>query len=287
MEHSEAYRLKENLEPDPKTKGSLGIENALFKITNLICIVVVVVLIVFALFNILNRGLAGIIESINNPEVQYSLKLSLVASAISTLICIIFAIPTAYGMERYKLPGAKILNVIMEIPLALPPVVSGIALLLLFGQTSLGKFLANHGLKFVFTIKGIILAQFFVNVPYMIRVLRSTIRGINPQLEFVGRTLGCSRLQAFLKITLPLAKNGLLAGVVITWARALGEFGATLMLAGATRMKTETLPISLFLNMSTGNLKLTMGVATILIFSSILSLTIFGLLEGKSSLQLD
>jgi len=173
------------------------------------------------------------------------------------------------------------MNTILDIPLALPPVVSGVSLLLLFGTTEFGKTLALHGLKFVFTTWGIVLAQFFVNVPYMIRVLKSTIADINPRFEFVGRILGCSQLQAFFKITLPLAKNGLIAGIVITWARALGEFGAALMLAGATRMKTETLPVSLFLNMSTGDLKLAMAAATILIIVSVVSLFIFELLGGE------
>lgn len=141
--------------------------------------------------------------------------------------------------------------------------------------------LAMHGLKFVFTTKGIILSQFFVNIPYMIKVLKSTIADINPRLEFVGRTLGCSQWQAFFKITLPLAKNGLIAGIVITWARAIGEFGAALMLVGATRMKTETLPVSLYLNMSTGDLKLAMASATILIMISVISLFIFEFLGGK------
>jgi len=159
--------------------------------------------------------------------------------------------------------------------MALPPIVSGVALLLLFGTTSFGNFLADNGLKFVFTIKGIILAQFFVNIPYILRILKSTFKDIDPRLEFVSRTLGYNSLQTFFKVTLPLAKNGLIAGLVITWARALGEFGAALMLAGATRMRTETLPISLFLNMSSGDLKLGLAAATMIIFISLVSLLIF------------
>ena len=135
-------------------------------------------------------------------------------------------------------------------------------------------------------MKGIILAQFFVNVPYMIRILKSTISDIDPRMEFVSRTLGCNKMQSFYKVTLLLAKNGLVASLVITWARLLGEFGAALMLAGATRMKTETLPVSLFLNMSCGDLKLGLAIASILIIISIVSLLIFETLGGKTVIRM-
>lgn len=258
------------------------LRNILFQTGTIGFILLLCLLIVASLSNVLARGMVGFLESIKQPEILFSIRLSLMTSVISTVLCILVAIPTAYGMERFRLPGKKIVNTILDIPLALPPVVSGVALLLLFGTTSFGRMLAQHGLKFVFTVKGIILAQFFVNIPYMVRILKSTIADINPRLEFVGRTLGCSQWQAFFKITLPLAKNGLIAGVVITWARALGEFGAALMLAGATRMRTETLPVSLFLNMSTGDLRLAMAAATILIGASVVSLFVFELLGGKS-----
>ncbi|MEG3067128.1 MAG: ABC transporter permease subunit [Syntrophaceticus schinkii] len=122
------------------------------------------------------------------------------------------------------------------------------------------------------------MAQFFIITPYMIRVLKSTMADISPRLEFVARTLGCSQWQAFIRVTLPLARNGILAGLVICWARAIGEFGCSLMLAGATRMKTETLPIALFLNMSVGDLEMAMASATCLIAISLMALLIFELL---------
>lgn len=122
---------------------------------------------------------------------------------------------------------------------------------------------------------GIIIAQFFVNLPYMIRITRSAFEAINPRYEHVARTLGCTEWGAFRQVTLPLARNGLIAGLVITWAKSIGEFGAVLMLAGATQMKTETLPIALFLNMSTGDLDLAIAAAVILIVISVVSLSIF------------
>jgi molybdate transport system permease protein len=239
--------------------------------------------ILLAISMVLMRGLPGLWESLLNREIQFAIRLSFFTSIISTCFCILVSIPIAYGSVRMKFWGTKLINTILEIPLALPPIVSGVSLLILFGNTAFGHFLADMGLKFVFTIKGIILAQFFVNVPYMLRVLKATIEDIDPRMEFVARTLGCNKVQAFFKITLPLAKNGLIAGIVITWARALGEFGAALMLAGATRLKTETLPVSLFLNMSTGDLSLAMASATILIVISIISLFIFQYLGGEKA----
>jgi len=236
--------------------------------------------IVSAICMVLIKGLPDFWTSLFTKEIQFAIKLSFYTSIISTLMCIVFSLPVAYGMVRLQFPGKRLVNTILEIPMALPPVVAGVALLILFGNSLFGRFLSDLGISIVFTVKGIILAQFFVNVPYMLRVLKATVENIDPRLEFVARTLGCNRIQSFLKVTLPLAKNGLVAGIVITWARAIGEFGAALMLAGATRLKTETLPISLFLNMSTGDLKLAMAAATILIIISLVSLFIFQYFGG-------
>lgn len=249
--------------------------NLMFKIILGFFILFLVLLIVAAVSNVLIKGLPGLGESLKIAEVRFAVKLSLITSLISTTLCILFAVPIAYSMERLRVPGKSIINTLLNIPLALPPVVSGVALLLLFGATPFGRHLASLGINFVFDVKGVVLAQFFVNISYMIRILKSTFSDIDPKLEFVGRTLGCTQFQSFFKITLPLAKNGLIAGTVITWARALGEFGAALMLAGATRMKTETLPTSLYLNMSTGDIQLAMASATIIILISIVSLIVF------------
>ena len=135
--------------------------------------------------------------------------------------------------------------------------------------------LADIGIKFVFTPLGIVTAQFFVNVPFTIRVLRSTFQDINPRYEYVAQTLGYTEAESFRRVTLPMAKNGLMAASVITWCRGIGEFGAVLMIAGATRMQTETLPISLYLNMLTGELPMAIAAATILIVISLVMLFFF------------
>jgi len=222
----------------------------------------------------------ALIDSILSGEIQFAIRLSLITSVISTIFCIVVSVPAAYALARYDFPGKNILNTILDVPLALPPLVAGVALLILFGTTSFGKGLAEAGIKFVFTPLGIILAQFFVNMPFMFRVLRSTFQGINPRYEYVAQTLGSTEAGAFWRVTLPMARNGLMAGSIITWCRGIGEFGAALMVAGSTRMQTETLPISLYLNMSCGELPLAIASATILIVISLVSLFIFERFSG-------
>lgn len=261
-------------------KSMIKSQNIVFSAILAISIAFLVGFILLAISTVLLKGFPNMGPSLASREIQFAIKLSFFTSIVSTLLCILFAVPIAYGMARFNFIGKKIVSTILDIPLALPPIVSGVALLLLFGTTSFGRELAMRGIQFVFSRNGIIMAQFFVNIPYLIRVLTSTMNDIDPRLEFVSRTLGCTRMQAFSNVTLPLAKNGLMAGIVITWARALGEFGAALMLAGATRLKTETLPVSLFLNMSCGDLELGLAAATILIVISVLSLFIFEILGG-------
>ena len=223
---------------------------------------------------ILYSPLPVLFGSLASPEIQFAILLSIATSAISTFICICIAIPSAYSLARYQFPGKRIVGLFLTLPLTLPPLVAGIALLLLFGTTPAGMWLDAAGFAVVFTPLGIIVAEVFVNLPYMVRIMRSTFSAVNPRFEYVARTLGCTDSRAFFQVTLPMSRHGLLAGTVITWSKAMGEFGAVLMLAGATTMRTETLPIALYLNISGGDLNLAVAAATILIVISILSLCI-------------
>ncbi len=252
-----------------------------FKIITLLFGLVLAVFIVALLISVVTHTTPqALITSFVSGEIQFAIRLSLITSVISTLICIIVSVPAAYALARYNFRGKNLLNTILDAPLALPPLVAGVGLLILFGTTSFGKGLAEAGIKFVFTPQGIILAQFFVNMPFMFRVLRSTFQGINPRYEYVAQTLGSTEAGAFWRVTLPMSKNGLMAGSIITWCRGIGEFGAALMVAGATRLQTETLPISLYLNMSCGELPMAIAAATILIVISLVSLFIFEKFSG-------
>jgi molybdate transport system permease protein len=262
-------------------KISSKLKESCFRIIVTLFALVLAVFIVALLIGVVTHTTPqALISSIISGEIQFAIRLSLITSVISTIFCIIVSVPAAYALARYNFRGKNILNTILDAPLALPPLVAGVGLLILFGTTSFGKGLAEAGIKFVFTPQGIILAQFFVNMPFMFRVLRSTFQDINPRYEYVAQTLGSTEAGAFWRVTLPMSRNGLMAGSIITWCRGIGEFGAALMVAGATRMQTETLPISLYLNMSTGDLPMAIASATILIVISLVSLFIFEKFSG-------
>lgn len=213
--------------------------------------------------------LAACLES---PEIRFAILLSLVTSCASTAICVLLAVPVAYALARYDFFGKRAASLTLTLPLTLPPLVAGIALLLFFGTTPWGHALDAAGFSVIFTPLGIIVAEVFVNIPYMIRIAQSSFLAVNPRYENVARTLGCTETGAFFRVSLPMARSGLLAGTVITWSKAMGEFGAVLMVAGATTMRTETLPIALYLNISTGDLDMAVAAATILIVISLLTL---------------
>lgn len=254
-----------------------------FKAATVVVSLLIAAFIVLVLLGVVTHSpLDVFIECLFSEEIQFAIRLSILTSIISTLFCILVAVPVAYALARYTFPGKFVMNMVMDIPMALPPLVAGVGLLLFFGVSPMGKSLAAMGLTFVFTPLGIIMAQFFVNLPYMLRVARSTFQSVNPRYENVAKTLGCTDAQAFWRVTLPMSWNGLLAGAVITWSKGIGEFGAALMLAGATRMKTETLPLSLFLNMSTGKLEVGISAATILILISVVSLYVFERYGGST-----
>lgn len=226
----------------------------------------------------------ALITNLTSNEILFAIGLSLITATVSTILCMIVAIPTGYALSRSDFPGKSIANTIVSLPLALPPLVAGVGLLLFFGQTPIGQALESIGLKFVFTPLGIIMAQFLVNVPFAIRIMRSTFNSINPRYEDVAKTLGCTQTKAFWKVTLPMSKNGLLASSAISWAKGMGEFGAVLMLAGATRMETETLPIAVYLNMSCGELQLAIAAATILIIVSFSALFVLEKYGGDAKI---
>ncbi|KPI51369.1 molybdate ABC transporter permease [Clostridioides difficile] len=238
--------------------------------------VIVFLFIVSPLFMLIIKGLSYVPICLNSMEVQYAIALSIRTSLISTIVCILLAIPTAYFLHITKLPFKKLIIQIINLPMSLPHLVSGIALLLLFGRMGLGDFIYKIlKLDFVFTKQGIVLAQVFVNLPLTIKILHTSLNESNEKMVFVARTLGCNSWEAFRFIILPNLKIGIISATVMTWSRALGEFGAVAMIAGSTRMKTEIIPTSIYLNMSTGDIDIAVGIAVILIFISLTCLMFF------------
>ena len=159
------------------------------------------------------------------------------------------------------------------------PLIAGVGLLFLFGRNGLGGILGQWDLHILFTPWGAVIAQAFIAAPIITRSSRAAFEATSFRFEWAGATLGLNPCQVFFRITLPMAKQGLLSGIVLAWARAVGEFGATLMVAGATRFRTETLPIAVYLNITSGEIETALSAAWILMvcgFSMVLLLKLFG-----------
>ncbi len=222
-----------------------------------------------------------IISSLKTEEIIYSLKLSIATSIISTVIVIAIALPAGYSIARFDFPGKSIVKIILDLPIAFPELVLGLCLLVLFGETIVGRILNAVGIKIVFTKLGIVVAQVFTALPYATRILCSTFESINPRFELVSRSLGYTEFETFKNVTLPLSKKGIFASTIITFARSMGAFGAVLVLAGGTYMKTETLPITLYLNISYGNMGMAITSGIVLIVISFFAILTFEKMEGK------
>jgi molybdate transport system permease protein len=215
-----------------------------------------------------------------SSETLFAINLSLITATITTIISIVFAIPVAYAISKNQFWGKDLVDSLLDLPIVVSPIAIGAALLVFF-NTPLGDAINNNVIRFVFSVPGIILAQFTIVSALAVRLLKSTFDGIDIRYEQIARTLGCSKPEAFFRVTIPMAKNGLIAAAILTWARAVGEFGATVTLAGATAMKTETLPISIFLNLASANVSQAVALIIILIIISLSALLVIRLITGR------
>ena len=203
-------------------------------------------------------------------EIQYSTVLSLITCTASALLSLIIAVPVGYLMSRGRFPGKALVDAALDIPIVLPPMVVGICLLIFF-QSKFGQ-LIEHVVPLTYTVGGVIVAQFVIAAAFAIRTMRGVFDHLPSRPEDVAMTLGCSRWQAVWHVTLPAARRGVFAAVSIAWARSLGEFGPILVFAGATRMKTEVLPTSVWLAWSVGELEQGVAVSLLMIAISMIVL---------------
>ena len=233
------------------------------KYISTIPLILFLALLICIIISILGRiSIDNLLDALASEEVRFAVILSVKCSIIAIILALLIGIPSGYALARYNFKGKEIIDSLINLPILLPPLVLGFGLLLLLGNTPIGNIISNI-IEIAFTQNGIILAQFIIATPFIIRTTRAVFEGIDVKYEYIAQSLGLSRLESFLKITLPMAKNGIVAGAILGWARAIGEFGATLMLAGATKMKTETLPIAIFLNVSIGDIELALAIAII------------------------
>jgi molybdate transport system permease protein len=223
-----------------------------------------------------------ILRAWRSPEIRFAIRLSLVSCTLTALLSLWVAVPAGYLLARHPFPGRRAVNAILDVPIVLPPLVIGLGLLILF-QTPPGQAL-QRVVPVTYTATAVVIAQFVVACAFAIRTMLVTFEQINPRTERVALTLGCSRAQAFWQVVLPEARRGILTAATLSWARALGEFGPILVFAGATRMRTEVLPTTVFLELSVGNIEAAAAVSLIMIVAALTVLAVtraFGL--GTSS----
>ena len=191
-----------------------------------------------------------VIKAFLDREVLFAIGLSLLTSSISTIIALGIAIPTSYGLsEEFK--GRRVVETLIMLPLSMPPVALGAALLIFFSNTPIGS-LIDSLIGVVFNVPGLIIAQTFVILPIIVKAIKPAFKMVDEEMVGVARTLGCDKLCLLRRIYVPIAKPAIRSASILAFTRAMGEFGASVTLAGAIRFKTETLPIAIYLTISSG-----------------------------------
>lgn len=188
-------------------------------------------------------------ELLSSTEVWQALQLSLITATAATGVSLVLGVPLAWLLARTDFPGRGVVRALVTLPLVLPPVVGGVALLLALGRNGVvGRWLDSwFGITLPFTTTGVVIAEAFVAMPFLVISVEGTLRAADPRFEEAATTLGASRFTAFRRVTLPLIAPGIAAGAVLAWARALGEFGATITFAGNFPGRTQTMPLAVYL----------------------------------------
>ena len=221
------------------------------------------------------------LASIFNDNVLLALRLSLFTSTISIFVVVVVGTPFALSLARSESTVMRVVDQIVELPIILPPVVAGVAMLLAFGrQGILGPPLTQLGISLPFTTAAVVFAQIFVAAPFFVRSAKLGFMAVPREYEAISQTLGLSPWRTFLKLTLPLAAPSLLTGVALAWARALSEFGATIMFAGNLTGKTQTMPLAIMTAMET-SLESAIALSVILLALALLVLGALGLISRR------
>ena len=235
---------------------------------------------------VLERSLvrSDFLEVVTSSAVVEALRLSFVTTAVSLGLIIVFGTPLAYLLARVRFPGHHLVDTLIDLPMVLPPAVAGLGLLMAFGRRGLlGQWLDDIGIELAFTTAAVVMAQTLVASPLYIRAAKAGFEAVDPNLELVSHTLGRSKIETFFRVAVPLARPALMAGAVMAWARALGEFGATIMFAGSIGGRTQTIPLAIYRSMETG-LEVPLALSAILVLISFVVLFVFRALAKRSAL---
>jgi sulfate transport system permease protein len=228
------------------------------------------------------RGISPYFSSIADSAALSALRLTLLAAVIAVPANLVFGICAGWAIAKFDFPGKQVLTTLIDLPFAVSPVISGMLFVLLFGrQGFLGPWAAEHGLRIVFAVPGIVLATIFVSFPFVAREIIPVMEAMGTEEEEAARVLGASGLQTFLRVTLPNIKWGLLYGVVLCNARAMGEFGAVSVVSGKIRGVTNTLPLHVEILYNEYNFQAAFAVASMLALLALVTLVVKTIIEGR------
>lgn len=225
---------------------------------------------------------AAVRTAVQSGRTLFSIKLSLGAATIAATLALLLAAPAAYALSRYRFRGRELVDTILEFPIIVSPAALG-AMLLIFFNNPIGEWIQSHVARFVFSFAGIVLAQFVTVLGVAVRLLKTSFDEVPVELETVARTLGATPRHAWFTVTLPLARRGLIAAFILAWAKALGEFGATIMVAGTMAMRTETLPVAIFLRLAGADIEGTVALILVLVAIGLSALYVTRRLLGKAA----
>ena len=222
-------------------------------------------------------GLRSLLYTLSQPDAQFALRFSLLVAFGTALVNGVLGTFAAYVISKYRFRGRNTLNVVVNLPVAIPTVVVGTSLLLLWGPIGLlGQFLTPLGIQPMFAPAGVLLAHIFVTFPYMLGAVKPVLDELETTYEEAAYTIGASRWQTFRYVILPALRGGMFSGLLLTFAHSLGEFGATVMVSGNLRLRTQTAPLYIFAQFEAGNIETANAVAAVL---ALVSFVIFMLLQ--------
>lgn len=230
---------------------------------------------------------ADFLSTLRTPEVGEAIGLSARTTALTTAIALLAGTPVAYLLARRRFRGRAIVETLIDLPMTLPPAVAGIALLFAFGRRGLfGHALSDAGIEVAFTQAAVVMAQTFVAAPFYVKAAVAAFAGVERELEQAAALDGASPLQGFRAVTLPLAAPALFGGAVMTWARALGEFGATIIFAGNFPGRTQTMPLAIYLGFEIDLRSAVTLAAILLLVSFAVLLIVKGLLRQQIDIRI-
>jgi sulfate transport system permease protein len=230
-------------------------------------------------------GLGSLWDSLRRPDALYSLELTVVMALAMVVVNVVMGTLTAWVLIRYRFPGQSLVNTLIDLPFAVPTVVTGLMLVILYGpQSAVGRFLSSNGVEVIYAKPGIVLALLFVTLPFVVRSVQPVLMGLDREMEEAAATLGANRWVVFRKVIVPSILPAVLTGAALSFSRAIGEFGSVVIVAGNIPMRTQVASVFIYGEIESDNPQGALGVSVALLAGSLLVLILLSLLQriGRS-----